>query len=420
MLCDVVNPELSLNIKYYQTQFHNADPFKHVLIKNFFNASFLGQILGEFPTPNTVKLQNEFGSGSKKHAVHNICTLGKAFRKWDSTVKSPEFIALIEKITGIPDLIYDPEYHGAGTHNNLEGQGMDVHIDFNLHRTTNYHRRLNLIIYLNEEWDESWGGSLELHKNPWDADIDYHHTYPPYLNQGILFETNEYSWHGFDQIHLPENKKHLSRKSVTVYYYTKTRPQNEIAPKHGTIYVQKNLPKSILPNQVISQDSYNELKANFKRRNLYLQGLYRRESNLLVKIQGLEHRLAQYERAFKLNLVGHVIQEGKVTGILPNGKVHSTLVTTLRTRKSIERLIISGYLPEFLGKNQIKITLNQTTPQTHSFEYGSFKIEVEAAYGENELIELQIESDNYLSPADKGISGDKQRFAFMLQEICFS
>src|SRR5438270_7735672 len=63
----------------------------------------------------------------------------------------------MSELTGIPGLLYDPEYHGAGTHDNHDGQGMDPHVDFNLHRSTGYHRRINAIIYLNGSWDPKWG-----------------------------------------------------------------------------------------------------------------------------------------------------------------------------------------------------------------------------------------------------------------------
>ena len=61
----------------------------------------------------------------------------------------------------------------------------------------------------------------------------------------MLFETNEYSWHGFPRIALPEDKRHLSRKSISIYLYTKDRPEGEIAPSHGTFYVQRPLPANV-------------------------------------------------------------------------------------------------------------------------------------------------------------------------------
>lgn len=292
---NVINPDIPTRVSQLNAEFQRADPFRHVLIRDFLHADFLSAILKEFPDPDADAMRSEFGRRSRKHAVHDIAALGGAFGKWDAVLKSQEFIELIESVTGIDGLLHDPEYHGAGTHNNMNGQGMDAHIDFNLHRTTGYHRRLNLIVYLCEEWDPTWGGNIRLHKNPWDRENDYFHEYPPYANHAVLFETNEYSWHGFEKIRLPEDKKHLSRKSLTVYYYTKQRPESELAPKHGTIYVQQGLPSSVAPGEVLTADAYRELRHLIQRRDNFMKGMYQRESNLLVRIENLKHRIGKLE-----------------------------------------------------------------------------------------------------------------------------
>jgi hypothetical protein len=184
-------------------------------------------------------------------------------------------------------LLYDPEYHGAGTHDNLSGQGMEVHVDFNLHRTTGHHRRINAIVYLNKEWCEEWGGCLELHTNPWDFENDKFISYPPLFNHCVLFETNEISWHGFKKIQSPDGVE-LSRKSFTIYMYTEDRPEEEIAPKHGTIYVPEGTPKHFRPGYTLTEDDIRLLTQQFKRRNAYLKGMYGRESRLLVQLENLK------------------------------------------------------------------------------------------------------------------------------------
>lgn len=293
---DIVSENVTKDPASLAISFRTGDPFRHVLIEDFLTEDFLKAIHDEFPKPEPEDMRSEFGRKSRKHAVHDITTIGPAFRRWDDTLRSPEFVGMLEQITGIDGLIHDPEYHGAGTHNNMNGQGMDVHIDFNLHRTTGYHRRLNLIIYLGPEWNPDWGGNLELHKDPWDRENDYFKSYPPFCNHAVLFETNEHSWHGFDHIRLPDDKQDVSRKSLTVYYYTKTRPEEERARKHGTIYVQKAIPDSVKPNEVLTPGAYRELEQIFKRRDNYLKGLYTRESNLLVRVEDLKFRVRQLEK----------------------------------------------------------------------------------------------------------------------------
>jgi hypothetical protein len=238
---------------------------------------------------------NEFGRKNRKFACHDVRSIGTTYRSIDDYISSPEFATIMEHITGIQNLLYDPEYHGAGTHDNMSGQGMDAHVDFNLHRTTAYHRRFNAIIYLNKEWKEEWGGNLELHTNPWDFENDQVISYPPLFNHCILFETNEYSWHGFKRVQMPDGRE-ISRKSFTIYMYTKDRPSNEIAPKHGTIYVQPGPPKHFRPDYTLTADDVQELKSQFRHRNGYLQGMYERESRLTVQLEAARKMLDNLRR----------------------------------------------------------------------------------------------------------------------------
>jgi hypothetical protein len=270
----------------YRRKFDAAKPFHHMLITPFFDSAVAEAMLQEFPVPLESEMRNEFGGKNRKFACHDVRSIGPTYRLVDDYISSPEFAKVMERITGIENLLYDPEYHGAGTHDNLSGQGMDAHVDFNLHRTTGYHRRFNAIIYLNKEWNEEWGGNLEVHTNPWDFENDKIVSYPPLFNHCILFETNEHSWHGFQKIQMPGGRE-LSRKSFTIYMYTKDRPAEEIAPKHGTTYVLPGPPKQFQAGHTLTAEDVQELKLAFERRNLYFQGMYGRESRLLVQVEKL-------------------------------------------------------------------------------------------------------------------------------------
>ena len=263
------------------SQFQAAQPFRHLLLRDFLEPQFIDAIVEEFPSPNLEAMRSEFGDASKKHTVEAIVDLGPAFRRWDALLQSPSFIEWLETVSGIDGLRFDPSYEGAGTHNNLHGQALDIHIDFNHHHVTRYHRRLNLIVYLCEEWDADWGGCIELHRNGWDRSADREFVcYPPLKNHAVLFETNEQSWHGFREIKLPEDKRHLSRKSLTVYYYSTTRPEVECAADHSTIYVPDWIPDSVKPGELLSDEAYRQLEVVMTRRDHYLRRLYERESLL--------------------------------------------------------------------------------------------------------------------------------------------
>ena len=297
----VINPEVFKQAHSLFEQFNSAEPFRHILIRDFLADSFLGPVSACFPEPVEAEMLSEFGDRSLKHKVEDLSALGEPFQQWDAMLKSKGFIAWLETVTGIPNLIFDPTYVGASTHNNFCGQSLDMHIDFNRHPVNGLHRRLNLIVYLCPEWDLSWGGCLKLQKDAWDrTGQQQERVYPPFMNHAVLFETNERSWHGFDEIKLPEDKQYLSRRSLTVYYYSKHRETNDVADEHSTIYVPDWIPPSVKPGEVLSEDAYRDLEKVMYRRDHYLQHLYKRERTALDRAADALKRIAHLDRLHRL------------------------------------------------------------------------------------------------------------------------
>lgn len=257
-----------------RTRFDQARPFRHWVVEDFLVPSFARDLLQQFPAFERGNARNEDGKLGGKSVVERIRELGPAYAALDDLVKSREFLAWLSQATGIPDLRYDPWYFGGGTHENRHGQDLDPHVDFNRHPEDMSHRRLNLIVYLNPEWDDAWGGSLELHSDPRRAD-DEIHLVTPLFNRAVLFETTETSWHGFSRIDLPESRRDLSRRSIALYFYTRERPAEELAPTHSTIYVDRPLPERFRPGHVLDAHDVEELRTLLARRDQHNQRLYR-------------------------------------------------------------------------------------------------------------------------------------------------
>lgn len=417
----IVNSVHVENTAGIRSSFIHAAPFKHVLLENFLEPGFLNAIRAEFPVPPMpTELKNEFGRTNRKHAVHEIRDLGHSFRAWDELLKSEGFIHWLSAVTGIEGLIYDPEYYGAGTHNNQHGQSMDVHIDFNYHRTTGYHRRLNLIVYISEEWERSWGGDLELHKDPWKPESDQWISYPSFGNNAVIFETNEISWHGFNEITLPENKRHLSRKSLTVYYYSKERPAEETGRKHMTIYVPRPISPSIKPGETLAENEFLALKKNLVKRNQFLAALYNREMDLLEIIDNQQHMLHLHAEAFRVPVLGYVAQVGKVSGLLPSFVVTDVMTVDMVPARPITSMTLEGYVPDFVdeGKNTIQINIDGQMALSALAE-GRFSMTIPLEKAAGEKFQVCIEPKLFVSPLELGLNNDNTPFSFVFINLIF-
>jgi hypothetical protein len=149
----------------------------------------------------------------------------------------------MSQVTGIRNLLCDPDFFGGGTHENKHGQTLDTHIDYNYARDKRWHRRLNVLFYLNKRWQPEWGGRIELSKDPWvpPQEDPMHKVMDVGFNRAVIFATSEHSWHGFKQVELPpaEQAAGTSRKLISLYLYTRNRPPSETAPPHSTQYVPR-------------------------------------------------------------------------------------------------------------------------------------------------------------------------------------
>ena len=280
-------------------RFARAEPFRHVVVDDFLDPAIAASLLAEFPPFERGNARNEAGEIGNKSVVEKIRELGPSYAALDEAIRTPAFLDFVGRVTGIPQLLYDPYYFGGGTHENREGQDLDPHVDFNRHPVERWHRRLNLIVYLNPEWQDAWGGSLELHSDP-RADDDRVTLVTPLYNRCVIFETNEISWHGFSRITLPpELRAATTRRSIALYFYTEDRPAAELADTHSTIYVDRPLPERFRPGHVLDADDVEALRVLLKRRDQHNQRLYR-------DVTALQKQLDQAQSALYAGRLGRL------------------------------------------------------------------------------------------------------------------
>ena len=225
-----------LNVDYFE------NPYKHLVIDNFFSNTLAQECLRNFPDIN---------DASWEHA--NDADIEIKYRTtWRSEFDIPDGIVDAVRILNnahflkamsvkfeIPKVIPDPYFTGGGLNVTRTGGLLDVHVDGNYHDATGLNRRLNALVYLNPNWQPGWGGEFGIYDEKGENCLK---EVEPLFNRLVIFDSHDKSFHGLPApLNFPEGEL---RRSIILYYYTKDpRPasQIEITEPHSALWKKRGL-----------------------------------------------------------------------------------------------------------------------------------------------------------------------------------
>ena len=189
-----------------------AHPFPHAVFQ--LNWPILESVADEFPDLAQVGDRHFNNALEKKHVTFGEKKLSRNAKQLVRYLNSEPFLLWLTELTGIEHLMPDPYLIGGGYHEIKQGGKLGIHVDFDKHGYWGADRRLNVLIYLNEDWNTDWGGGLKLY----DKDIKECVHVQPHFGTMVVFSTSNTSWHGHPEpLQCPSNR---SRKSIALYYYT--------------------------------------------------------------------------------------------------------------------------------------------------------------------------------------------------------
>lgn len=209
-------------------RYQSASPFPHIVIDDFLDPAPLRSVLQDFPSNkdkeyfdrDQERLKFQFDPNeSSSHIIRNLF----------AELNGQAFLGFLEELTGIDGLLPDPSFEGGGLHETKRGGHLGVHADFNVNERLKVERRLNLLIYLNEDWADDYGGCLEL----WDKQMQKCAvSVKPVLGRAVIFNTALDSFHGHpDPLNCPPER---SRRSIATYYYSAPEQGLAALPKRTT------------------------------------------------------------------------------------------------------------------------------------------------------------------------------------------
>lgn len=218
-----------------------SEPYQHVVIENFFDEELVNYALDNFPSTDS----NYWDRSSDKDI--EIKLRSNWFSEFDipngsielvRILNSSYFLKAIAERFSVKKIIPDPYFTGGGLNVTEEGGLLDVHVDGNYHDATALNRRFNVILYLNKNWKDEYGGHFGIYDNTGKNCLK---KILPSFNKLLIFNTNDKSYHGLpNPLNCPSN---VNRKSIILYYYTKApRPADEttVSEPHSALWVKRD------------------------------------------------------------------------------------------------------------------------------------------------------------------------------------
>lgn len=245
--------------KNLQNSFVNQYPYPYIILDDFLDTEDAENLLLEHCAEDENKNWGAYVHvNEKKNAISKYNSMGPTTKKIIDYMSRKEFIFWLQQVTGIKNLISDPDLDGGGLHKIEKGGFLNIHVDFLAHTINkNWSRQLNLLLYLNKNWKDEWDGSLEL----WDKNMkNCVKKIEPVFNRCVIFKTQEFSYHGHpNPLNCPEN---IKRRSLALYYF---RDEHKTVPLSPTNYKARPNEKKIKKFLIAADTSLLWLYALSKR-----------------------------------------------------------------------------------------------------------------------------------------------------------
>jgi len=253
--------DLEAVAKKEKTNYMVAKPFPNIVLENVFKDEFLNGILEEFPDLSKMQKSQSYNAKNEvKLSNKNYNNFPMKIKSFIDFLNSNDFISFLQRITSIKEnLVSDPHLEGGGLHEIKKSGVLKIHTDFNRHPFLDLDRRVNVLIYLNKNWKDSYGGHLEL----WNQKMTLcEKKISPSFNKMVIFSTTDFSNHGHpDPLLCPET---TSRKSIALYYFSKGRPEDELSNKNKKNITHFKSRSGIKNDAIEKKEHFKNFIRNFK------------------------------------------------------------------------------------------------------------------------------------------------------------
>ncbi len=226
-----------------KSEYLENHPYPHIELDNLWDEEFIKSCAEDVLDFTKWQGEKKFYGSEKKRYSNRYDDFPNNIKKIIDEAYSIKFLNWLKKFTGEEIILPDPFLVGGGIHSTIRGGFLKVHSDFNWNKQLSLFRKLNILIYLNKNWNDEWGGQLEL----WSKNVKKcEKKISPLINKTVIFSTTDISYHGHpDPLNCPDN---IQRNSIALYYYSPIKPKVFYYERDDTSYKERKVDNFNLPS----------------------------------------------------------------------------------------------------------------------------------------------------------------------------
>jgi hypothetical protein len=193
--------------------FIGAKPYPHLVIEGFLREASFREVVASLPPPVEGQRSSDYVFAKNKFENPAFDGSARVLAELRDELTSRQFADFLTVVYG-KSVFIDDYFVGGGLHQGGAGSFLDMHADFSRHPVQReWVRELNILLYLNDGYQEAWGGHLEMQHGE-TGEIG---RVAPSANRAVIMLTKEHTLHGYKPISFPPGRY---RTSLASYAYS--------------------------------------------------------------------------------------------------------------------------------------------------------------------------------------------------------
>lgn len=198
-------------------QFHQSGRVPTCYVDDLLPADVCRTIFEAFPAKDQMALKKSIRES--KYVAAQMNRYQPILEEAIYAFQDQRVIQAVQAITDIPEMFPDSNLYAGGISLMAEGSFLNPHLDNSHDKDRDRYRVLNLLYYVTPDWQEEYGGNLEL----WDRGrAGALRTIWSRFNRLVLMATTKSSWHSVSRV-----IDGVERCCLSNYYFSDHSPEHE-------------------------------------------------------------------------------------------------------------------------------------------------------------------------------------------------